>query len=161
MQLTTQLPQTGRVWIYQANRALTDADITLIEKELDAFIAGWQAHGQSLEAGFEIRYHRFLLVGVNENFQAATGCSIDDSVRKITELGRCLDIDFMDRSLVATWQPNEEIKVYPLKNIPQLIKDGVLDQNCIVFNNAIQQLEQLSYNWKVPAKDSWMKRYFA
>ncbi|HBK83263.1 MAG TPA: ABC transporter ATPase, partial [Flavobacterium sp.] len=77
------LPPHSKVWIYQANRKLTDAEVDEISNATQLFIEQWAAHGTSLEASYLIKYNRFIILAVNQDIQKATGCSIDSSVQFI------------------------------------------------------------------------------
>ncbi len=71
------LPESSRVWIYQANRSFTDDELDQIRKEINVFIADWTAHGADLKASYEIRYKRFLILALDQSLNSASGCSID------------------------------------------------------------------------------------
>jgi hypothetical protein len=43
-------------------------------------------HGTSLESSYQLKYNRFIILAVNQDVQAATGCSIDSSVEFIQSL---------------------------------------------------------------------------
>jgi hypothetical protein len=70
------LPEESKIWIYQSNRKFSDEEIQEIEKDLTSFLEDWSAHGQQLEASFVTKYNRFIIIAVNQEVQAATGCSI-------------------------------------------------------------------------------------
>ena len=80
------LPETSRVWIYQANRSFTDSELDEVSTKLKVFIESWTAHGSDLQSGYEIRYKRFIVIALNQNLNIATGCSIDASVHFIQQL---------------------------------------------------------------------------
>ena len=80
------LPETSRIWIYQSSRSLNDTELEEIALKLNAFIENWTAHGSDLQSGYEIKYKRFIILGINQNLNQATGCSIDASVQFIQEL---------------------------------------------------------------------------
>ena len=80
------LPEESRVWIYQSNRSFTEQEIEEIQSKLDMFIENWTAHGSDLQAGYSFKYKRFIVLGLNQNLNAATGCSIDASVHFIQQL---------------------------------------------------------------------------
>ena len=62
------LPNEARVWIYQANRELTESEIKEISIKAEVFIAGWTRHGENLKASYEIKYNQFLILAVDESF---------------------------------------------------------------------------------------------
>jgi hypothetical protein len=70
--------------IYQSNRKFSDAEFS--ETALQSFLEGWAAHGTSLESSYQLKYNRFIILAVNQDVQAATGCSIDSSVEFIQSL---------------------------------------------------------------------------
>ena len=74
------LPEESKIWIYQSNRKFSDAEFSEIEMALQSFLEGWAAHGTSLESSYQLKYNRFIIIAVNQDVQAATGCSIDSSV---------------------------------------------------------------------------------
>ena len=79
------LPEESRVWIYQANRSFSETEISEINEKLKVFIEAWTAHGQDLQSGFKVVYKRFIVIALNQNLNAATGCSIDASVHFIQQ----------------------------------------------------------------------------
>ena len=85
------LPDEARIWIYQANRTFTDEEVTRLKSQLDEFLTQWTVHGSNLKAGYEIRYKRFLVIGLDQSLNAASGCSIDASVHFIQTLEKEYD----------------------------------------------------------------------
>ena len=79
----TDLPDQARVWIYQASRPFSKEEKADITQEIQAFLKQWAAHGSDLVTSYEIPYDQFIVIGLNEEVQGATGCSIDSSVRFI------------------------------------------------------------------------------
>ena len=73
----------------------------------------WSSHGQSLEASFITRYNRFIIIAVNQNVQAATGCSIDASVQFIQSLEQKYNVDLLDKMNV-TFKVGEHVAFKPL-----------------------------------------------
>ena len=59
------LPDDSRIWIYQSSRKLSDQEVEIILPRLTQFLEQWTAHGTDLEAGFEIKYNRFIVIGLS------------------------------------------------------------------------------------------------
>ena len=93
-----RLPDEARVWIYATNRHLSDKEVIAIEQELIAFLTQWTAHQQALEASFSIPYNNFIVIGLNENKNLASGCSIDASVHFLKQLERKFKVDLKQRN---------------------------------------------------------------
>lgn len=153
------LPEHSRVWIYQANRSFSDEELTEIKPKLDAFITNWTAHGADLNASYEIRYKRFIILAVDQTSQSATGCSIDASVRFIQQLEQDYKVDLMDKMNVS-YKQGQFVAHKTLLDFKKMVKDKAVSKSTIVFNNLVTNIEELNENWEVPAEDSWHSRFF-
>jgi len=153
------LPPESRIWIYQSNRKFSDAEFAAIETDLKAFIESWAAHGTSLEASYLLKYNRFIILSVNQEIQAATGCSIDASVQFIQELEKKYEVDLLDKMNV-TYRLGEHIAHKPLIEFKKMAKEKAVSEKTIVFNNLVNTIEEWNDNWEVPAAESWHSRFF-
>ena len=154
-----KMPDQSRLWVYQADRKLTDAESESLKKAAEAFLAQWAAHGTALYSSFKILHEKFLVLAVDEGVNMASGCSIDSSVHFIKTLEQGLGLNFFDRTQVA-FLINEQIFTTDLKTIKSEIGNGKIDEETLTFNMQAQNLGEFNQNWLVPARDSWMKRYF-
>ncbi len=153
------LPEEAKVWIYQSNRKFSDDEITDIEENLKVFLENWTAHGHHLEASFVTRYNRFIIIAVNQEVQAATGCSIDASVQFIQNLEQKYEVDLLDKMNV-TFKMGEHVTFKPLLDFKKLAKEKAVSTNTIVFNNLVNTLGEWEQFWEVPASESWHNRFF-
>jgi hypothetical protein len=152
------LPDNSRVWIYQAERELTETEISFINDKAIDFINQWTRHGDDLKGSFTIKYNQFLIVAVDESFNNVSGCSIDASVRFIQQLQDHLNVDFMDKMKV-TFKVNDNINIVQLADFQKYAKSEKITGDTIVFNNLISTKADVSTNWEIPAKQSWHKRF--
>ncbi len=153
------LPEESRIWIYQSNRKFTDEEFAEIEKDLHAFVENWAAHGTGLEASFQLKYNRFIILAVNQETQVATGCSIDSSVAFIQTLEQKYNVDLLDKMNV-TFKLGEHIAHKPLIDFKKMAKDKAVTGSTIVFNNLVNNIAEYNESWEVPARDSWHSRFF-
>ena len=153
------LPDDSRIWIYQANRTLTEDEVSEIETKLSKFIQEWTVHGAYLNAGFEIKYKRFIVIALDQERNAATGCSIDASVHFIMQLEKDYDIDLMDKMNVS-FKQGEYITYKSLIDFKKLAKNKGVSANTIVFNNLVVNKGEYEDHWEVPAIESWHSRFF-
>ena len=130
----SSLPEFSRIWIYQANRKLSDEEVSYIKSQTALFLEQWTAHGADLEAGFELKYNRFIVIGLNQSNATATGCSIDASVHFIQSLQDKLGVDFLDKMNV-TFYHGEYIAYKPLIEFKRMAKNRSISKNTVVFNN--------------------------
>ena len=59
------LPKSSKIWIYQSERKLSDEEVQIADEILKNFIETWAAHSTPLEASYEIKYNRFIVLAVN------------------------------------------------------------------------------------------------
>lgn len=153
------LPEESRIWIYQSSRKFSEDEIADIEKDLIEFINNWNAHGTSLEASFQIKYNRFIILAINQEVQQATGCSIDSSVGFIQKLEQKYSVDLLDKMNVA-FKQGEFVTYKTLLEFKKLAKDKSVSENTIVFNNLVNTIEEFNDGWEIPAAESWHSRFF-
>lgn len=152
------LPEESRVWIYQANRSFSEQELEEIQGKLNVFIENWTAHGSDLQAGFTIKYKRFIVIGVNQNMSQASGCSIDASVHFIQQLEKDYNVDLMDKMNVS-YKQGEYVAYKTLTDFRKMAKDKAVSKNTIVFNNLVANVGEFKENWEVPASESWHSRF--
>ena len=152
------LPETSRVWIYQCNRSFSEVEITEISSNLDAFLTSWTAHGNDLNAGYEIKYKRFIIIALDQSTQGATGCSIDASVRFIQELERKYNVMLLDKMNVS-YKQGEFVAYKSLLDFKAMAKQKAISKNTIVFNNLVANKGEYLEHWEVPVSESWHARF--
>lgn len=153
------LPEESRIWIYQSNRKFSDEEFAEIASALQIFVEGWAAHGIGLEASYELKYNRFIILAVNPENQAATGCSIDASVQFIQDLEKKYNVELLDKMNV-TFKLGEHIAHKPLIEFKKMAKEKAVSGNTIVFNNLVNNIAEYRESWEVPADESWHSRFF-
>ena len=72
-----ELPETARIWVYQSDRELDDAQLSAMRSSLKNFIEEWTRHGKDLKGSYTILYNHFIVLGVDESFNEVSGCSIE------------------------------------------------------------------------------------
>ncbi len=157
--LHMQFSENSRVWVYQANKKLSDSEVNQIQSELDSFTTVWTAHNHQLKAKGEVRYNRFIILTVDESQAGASGCSIDKSVHFIQHLEQEHGIALLDRFNLA-YREGSEVHSAPRHTFEQMLKQGAITSDTIVFNNMVQRLADLKTKWEVPFKDSWHMQLF-
>ncbi|MDW5288644.1 ABC transporter ATPase [Formosa sp. PL04] len=152
------LPETSKVWIYQANRSFSDQELEEIKSKLEVFLENWTAHGADLNAGFDIKYKRFIVLGLNQEVNNATGCSVDASVHFIQQLEKEYNVDLLDKMNVS-YKQGEFVAYKNLTEFRKMAKDKAVSKNTIVFNNLVNTVAEYKENWEVPASESWHNRF--
>ncbi|MBI1185229.1 ABC transporter ATPase [bacterium] len=150
----------NKIWIYQADRFLTDEEVAWMNEQMAGFTAQWKAHGVKLNAEFDVLQHLFLIVKVDEDRQNATGCSIDESVHFIKQMQEHIGVNFFNRQRVA-YKVGNELKQCSLPAFKKLIQEGLVDENTPVFNNTLTDVSDFDSKWLVAAGHSWLKPLLA
>ncbi|WP_276498312.1 hypothetical protein [Pontibacter litorisediminis] len=154
-----QLPPQARIWIYQASRPLTEAEQTDIEPLLERFATEWSSHGKGLQSSAALLHGRFLVLANNEEATAASGCSIDASVRFVRELEQRYGLSFMDRTQLA-FEKEGEVALVSMPELKGKVAAGDINQETLYFDTLITHYGELQQAWPRPAGDSWLSRYF-
>ncbi|MGH8014996.1 MAG: ABC transporter ATPase [Candidatus Zixiibacteriota bacterium] len=148
------LKDNARVWVFQANRPLLEKEIQSIREQGQEFILKWSAHGAKLDAAFEVFHNQFIVLFVDEEQAKASGCSIDKSIRFIKQLEMEFDISLLDRNLVA-YKDSGRIIIISREVFVERIRNGVLNENTIVFNTLVSTKKEFLTGWETPLKSSW------
>ncbi len=154
----SDLPDSSRVWIYQSNRSFSDQELQEINSKLEEFITQWTAHGADLKASFDIKYKRFITLALDQKLNAATGCSIDSSVKFIQQLEKDYNVDLLDKMNVS-YKQGEFVAYKTLTDFRKMAKEKAVSKNTIVFNNLVNTKAEYLEEWEVPASDSWHNRF--
>ena len=152
------LTETARVWIYQANRSFSEEELVEISIALDRFVSEWTAHGSDLKAGYEIKYKRFIVIALDQDYASASGCSIDASVHFIQQLEKEYNVDLLDKMNVS-YKQGAYIAYKTLQDFKKMAKDKAISKNTIVFNNLVTNKYEYVNHWEVPASESWHSRF--
>lgn len=153
-----ELPNTSKVWVYQAKEPLTSqlkADIIAIGTD---FMNSWESHGSSIPSSIDIFHNQFVLITADDCGDGLCGRAKDAQVRLMQQLEMQLKVVLTDRMLTAY---KEEDKVISLNfnDFKSLAKNKEITENTIVFNNLIETKEDFITNWETPAKNSWHKQF--
>lgn len=154
-----EMPSSSRIWVYQADRQFDPSEISWIQSLLTSFCEGWNTHGQGMPTSFEIMYDQFILLGVDEKDLGPSGCSIDSSVRIIRSIEEKTGVNLLDSGKVS-FLSEEKVNVNKLADLRLSISKGVLHPETPIFNSLVSTKSDLTEKWIIPAKDSWLKRYF-
>ena len=147
----------SRVWIYTANRSLTDAEVFTAQQALDAFTRQWTAHDQALQAKAEVFQNQFVILLVDETKAGASGCSIDKSVHFLEALGQQLNVDLFERMRFA-WTENGVMHFADRAKFTTYVGNGRITGETPMVNTLVQTKNDLGEHWLVPFSKSWHRR---
>jgi hypothetical protein len=149
------LPDHARVWVFQADSLLTDADAELLQREGSAFASAWKAHGKELGARFAVICNLFAVMAVDESRDGATGCSID-ALQKQDEFG----VSFTNRMCIA-YLENDEIRLCKSGDLVQLKINEKITPETLVFDNLVTTLGEFKQSRLKPAALTWIGSFLS
>lgn len=147
-----------RIWIYTLSKELTNEQLTDFKIKCLEFVNSWTAHEVKLDASYELVNNRLLIFKVNEDSYNASGCSIDKQVRFIKEQEQVLNIELLNRMLVA-YEQNSELQITHQSKIKELVLSGDITKDTLVYDNTITSSDALVSSWKVPLGQTWLSKY--
>lgn len=146
------LPDSSRVWIYKADRFLSNEEVDRIQKIVDDFIPTWAAHGKKLYAEAKVVDNLWIVIAADESREGASGCSIDKIFRLVADLEKEMACSFTNRLIVA-YQSDGEIKLTTLAQI----KEVGIHSDTLIYDDTIQNLAEFKQRLR-PANETWLKR---
>ena len=152
-----ELPPQTRVWIYQANKPISEDQQAVIQKEIEAFVRQWTAHNVALRAHGALRNGLFIVLMVDESQAGASGCSIDTSVQFIQYLEQKYGLSLLDR-MTFSYEKEGAIHTASRDEFADLFQAGAIDQNTIVFDNLVKTKSDLEKSWRKKLGESWHQR---
>jgi hypothetical protein len=148
------MPETSKVWVYQANRSFTQDEVWEISDILENFVDRWKSHQRDVKGYGSLYYRRFLVFMADEDATDVSGCSIDSSVKLVKELEQAYDLHFFDRMKICYKITSELIGSFPFNKLNEMIESGKLKDDTIVFNNLVSTKKEFETNWEVPFSHS-------
>lgn len=118
---------------YIANRKLTNDEIIEINSTLTKFVNGWVAHKNKLNAGFIIFDSQIIQLYIDQDYEMASGCSLDKATKTIEEIEQNFNLDLFNRMRTAIIEGENIHKIVHFGELAKL-KDQ-LPPNLKVFEH--------------------------
>lgn len=147
-----------RVIIYPASRPFSPKESKVITEKLYDFLATWAAHGKPLSSSFKIERNQFVIVCVDEDKEAASGCSIDSLGQMMREIDSEFQLGLFDR-MKASFIENGEMKTLKMQEFRKGLKEGNISDNIEVFDFSKNTFAAFQSDFLLPLKRSWAGIY--
>jgi hypothetical protein len=155
-----EIPGHGRLWVFPASRDLTESEASTCLAAVDDFLDAWAAHGVPLRSARELVERRFLLVGVDVDAEAPSGCSIDKLVSRLRALGGEMGVELIDHAPVW-FRENGEVSSVSRAEFRALASAGRVHADVPVFDTSLTRVAQARAGaLERPASSSWHGRAF-
>ena len=133
-----QLPDDARLWIFIAERSLSDAEQAQLLREVD----------------------RFLFVAVDQRKAGPSGCSIDALVRQTKALEQEIGIELVNHAPVV-FRQGSAIERVPRDQFAELAAAGTVGLETTVFDNTLTCVGDVrAGRWETRLANSWHARAF-
>jgi hypothetical protein len=151
------MPDHSRVWVYQADRKLSTEEQAFILTRGKEFTSTWAAHGNELTAELYLVLDHFMIIALDEQMEAASGCSIDKSLKLVLDMQKTLGVSFTNRLISAVYMEGE-VRLFLYAGVKNELEAGGLHADSLIFDNTVQNLKELKTNWLKHLKDTWLKK---
>jgi hypothetical protein len=154
------LPDHGRLWIFPSTEALSSAQSDAFLAEVDSFLDGWSAHGVPLRSSRDLRDDRFLVIGVDVDAEAPSGCSIDALVKRLRALGSELGVSLIDHAPVW-YRGGDDIRTASRAEFRSLAQSGEVSPHTAVFDTSLTTIGSFrAGKLERPAAETWHGKAF-
>lgn len=147
-----------KVIIYPASRSFTPKESKVITEKLFDFLATWAAHGKPLSSHFKIEKNQFIVVCVDEDVEAASGCSIDALGGVMKEIDQEFQLGLFDR-MKATFVENGEVKTLKLQDFRNGLRNGEISKDIEVYDFSKNTYVAFLSDFLLPLRRSWAGIY--
>jgi hypothetical protein len=149
------LPDSSRAWVFGSDRTLDQSTSDLLLREVDRFLAQWQAHGEPLTVGRSWKYGRFLTVAVDQSTAGASGCSIDGLFRALKGLEPRLGASLLPSGVIFFRDAKGSIQAVDRERFTELGAEGEIQPDTHVFDPTVTTLGEWRARFELNAADSW------
>lgn len=147
-----------RVIIFPASRPFSPKESKIITEKLYDFLATWAAHGKPLSSSFKIERNQFIVICVDEEKEAASGCSIDALGTVMREMDSEFELGLFDR-MKASFIENGETKTMKLQDFRKGLKEKTISSDIEVFDFSKNSYVAFLSDFLLPLKRSWAGIY--
>lgn len=151
-----QLPEQSRVWVFMASGKLTEEQVSELSWVMNDFVQSWKSHGAELTAGWQLLYQSVLVIAVDENKEAPSGCSIDKVFRLLADFGIKHNLDFFNRLLMMLKNGENDVQIMPSSQLKSKIIGGELNMGTLVLNTSVSCLADAKQKLFIPVAESWL-----
>lgn len=149
------LPDHARVWVFGASAPLDAERSAELLRHVDAYLAGWAAHGAPLTSARDWRERQFLVVGVDQSTAGASGCSIDALFRILQGLERAVGTSLVAGGRVYYRDAQGTVQCVDRPTWVAQARAGHVGAATPIFDTTLTSAGELRARFERPAADSW------
>ena len=157
----SRLPDDARLWVFAASDRITGQRTSELLDAVDAYLAGWKAHGEPLTCAREWRDDRFLVIAVDQSTAGASGCSIDALFRILQQLQGRLGTSLVGGGRVFYRNRAGETEATSRAAFADRAVAGEVDADTIVFDTTVTSVDAYRRSFTRRAGESWHRDLLA
>lgn len=150
-----KLPDDARVWVFGTAAPVDEIDAGRMLAEVDAFLLQWKAHGHPLTAAREWRDERFLVIGVDQQTEGASGCSIDGLFRILQGLERAIGTSMVGGGRVYFRDQLRLVHSVTRQEFEAMAKRGEVGADTPVFDITLTTAAAYRTAFEAPVSAGW------
>jgi hypothetical protein len=152
------ISEDAKVWVYPSSRKFYPTEIEEIEQKIKTFVENWKADDENFKASYQFLYHRFIIFVADVSETTITNADIDASVSFILALQETYKIELLDK-MNACFKQGEFVQYKELKDFKKLVKNKAVTGKTIIFDNLVNNKEDLENFWEISIENSWYNRF--
>lgn len=152
-----KLPDDARIWVFGAAAPIDEVDAPRLLAAVDAFLFDWKAHGHPLTCGRHWRDDHFLVVGVDQRTEGASGCSVDGLFRTLQSIEKGIGTSLVAGGLVFFRDEVGLVHALPRAVFERLAATGHVGSATTVFDQTITTVAEYNDRFVTTAGAGWHK----
>lgn len=152
-----KMPDDARVWVFGASAPIDDVDGPRLVAAVDSFLLQWKAHGHPLTCARDWRDDRFLVVGVDQRTEGASGCSIDGLFKTLQQLESAIGANLVGGGRVYFRDALGMVHSVTRQEFESMGKRGEVTGETPVFDTTLTTAGAYRRAFEQPARDGWHK----
>jgi hypothetical protein len=152
------ISEDAKVWVYPSSRKFYPTEIEEVEQKIKTFVENWKADDENFKASYQFLYHRFIIFVADVSETTITNADIDASVSFILALQETYKIELLDK-MNACFKQGEFVQYKELKDFKKLVKNKAVTGKTIIFDNLVNNKEDLENFWEISIENSWYNRF--
>jgi len=149
------IPEDSRIWIFPSSRKFYPQELKSIHTSVEDFLTIWKSNDSPIEASFQIKYDRFIIIATTETKNALNLEAHDALSHFIQKLEKTFSVTLIDKINVC-FKQGEYVQYKELVAFKKLIKTRSVSKNTIVFDNMISTKGMLKEDWEIYLSESWL-----
>jgi hypothetical protein len=149
------LPDDARVWVFGAAAPVDEVDAKRLLAAVDSFLFQWKAHGHPLTCARDWRDERFLVVGVDQNTEGASGCSIDGLFRTLQGLEAGIGTTLVAGGNVYFRDSLDLVHAVSRGEFEKMAQRGEVSRETRVFDTTVTSMKNYRTVFERTAGEGW------